>query len=74
MQNRRLTGEEANPMTQEQVKEVNGGMPLLADLCLRERSDPLGVIRVLGKMVTCVYGRAVTYSFPDSLITAYDTQ
>ena len=71
MKNRRLTGVEANPKTQEQVKEVNGGMLLLADLCLPMRSDPLGVVRGLGKMVTCVYGRAVTYSFSDPLITEY---
>ena len=29
------------------------------------RSDPVGMIRGLGEVVTCVYGPAVTYAFPD---------
>ena len=45
MQNRYLTGEEGNPKTKEKLKEANGGIPLLTDLCLAMRSDPLGVIR-----------------------------
>ena len=56
MQNRNLTGEEKNPKTREEMREVNGGMPLLTDLCLAMRSDPLGVIRGLGEVVTCIYG------------------
>ena len=71
MQNRHLTGEEKNPKTKEELKEANGGMPLLADLCLAMRSDPLGMIRGLGEVVTCIYGPAVTYAFPDPLVTAY---
>ena len=71
MQNRYMTGEEKNPKTREEWKKVNGGMPLLTDLCLAMRSDPLGVIRGLEEGVTCIYGPAVTYAFPDPLVTAY---
>ena len=51
MQNRYLTGEE--------VREANGGIPLLTDLCLAMRSDLVGMIRGLGEVVSCVYGPAV---------------
>ena len=71
MQNRYLTGEEKNPKTKEELKEANGGMPLLTDLCLAMRSDPLGLTRGLGEVVTCIYGPAVTYTFPDPLVVAY---
>ena len=71
MQNRYLLVEEKNPKTREELKEANGGMPLLTDLCLAMRSDPLGMIRGLGEVVTCIYGPAVTYAFPDSLVAAY---
>ena len=50
---------------------MNGGMPLLTDLCLAMRSDPLGMARRLGEVVTCIYGPAVTYAFPDPLVAAY---
>ena len=71
MQNRHLKGKEANPNTKKQVKEVTGGMPLLTELCFAMSSDPVGVVRGLGEVVTCVYGPAVTYAFTDPLITAY---
>ena len=71
MQNRYMTGEEKNPKTKEEWRKVNGGMPLLTDLCLAMRSDPMGIIRGLEEVVTCVYGPAVTYAFPDPLVTAY---
>ena len=60
MQNRYLTGEEKNPKKKEELKEANGGMPLLTDLCPAMRSDPLGMIRGLAEVVTCIYGPAVT--------------
>ena len=53
------------------MREANGGIPLLIDLCLAMRSDPVGIIRGLGEVVTCVYGPAVTYAFPDLLVVAY---
>ena len=68
MQNRNLTGEERNPKTSGEVREANGGIP---DLCFAMRSDPVGMIRGLGEVVTCVYGPAVTYAFPDSLVVTY---
>ena len=71
MQNRYLTGEERNPKTREEVREANGGISLLTDLCLAMRSDPVGMIRGLGEVVTCVYGPAMTYAFPDPLVVAY---
>ena len=71
MQNRHLTGEEKNPKTQDEWRKVNGGMPLLTDLCLAMRSDPMAIIRGLEEVVTCIYGPAVTYAFPDPVVTAY---
>ena len=71
MQNRYLTGEERNPKTGVEMREVNGGIPLLTDLCLARRSDPLGMIRGIGEVLTCFYGPTVTYAFPDTLVTAY---
>ena len=71
MQKRHLTGEEKSPKTQDEWRKVNGGVPLLTDLCLAMRSDPMGIIRGLEEVVTCIYGPAVTYAFPDPLVTAY---
>ena len=42
MQNRHMTGVEKNPKTKDERRKVNGGMPLLTDLCLAMRSDPSG--------------------------------
>ena len=71
MQNRHMTGEEKNPKSREEWKKMNGGMPLLTDLCLAMRSGPMGIIRGLEEVVTCIYGPAVTYAFPDPLVTTY---
>ena len=71
MQNRHLTGEEKKRKSRDEWRKVNGGMPLLTDLCLAMRSDPMGIIRGLEEVVTCIYGPAVTYAFPDPLVTAY---
>ena len=60
MQKRHLTVEETDPKTMELVKEMNGRMPILTDLCLASRSEPLGVVRGLGEVVTFIYGPAVT--------------
>ena len=43
----------------------------MTDLCLVMRSDPMRMIRGLGEVVTCIYGPAVTFAFPDPLVTAY---
>ena len=71
MQNRHMTSVEKNPKSREEWKKMNGGMPLLTDLCLAMRSDPMGIIRGLEEVVTCIYGPAVTYAFPDPLVTTY---
>ena len=71
MQNRYLTGEERNLKTREEMREANGGIPLLTNLGLAMRYDPLGTIRGLGELVTCAYRPAVTYTFPDPLGAAY---
>ena len=71
MQNRHLTGEERSAKTREEVREANGGISLLNDLCLSMRSDPLVISMGLGEAVTCVYGPAVTYAFQDPLVAAY---
>ena len=71
MQNRHMTGEDKNPTSREEWKKMNGGMPLLTDLCLAMRSDPMGIIRGLEEVVTCIYGPTVTYAFPDPLVTTY---
>ena len=53
------------------LEDTQSGMPILTDLCLAMVSDPLGMIRGLGELVTCIYGPAVTYAFPDPLVAAY---
>ena len=71
MQNRHMTSEEKNPKTKDEWRQMNGGMPLLTYLCLAMRSDPMGIIRGLEEVVTFIYGPAVTYAFPDPLVSAY---
>ena len=74
MQNQHLTGEMRSPKTKQEVREINVGMPLLTDLCVALRWDPLGVVRGLGEVLTCIYGPGVTYDFPDPLVRRTDTQ
>ena len=71
MHNRYLMGEERNPKMREEVREANGGITFLTDLCLAMRSNPVWMISGLGEVVTCVYGPAVTYAFPVPLVVAY---
>ena len=47
MQNRYLTGKERSPKTREELREANGGILLLTDMCLAMRSDPLGMVKGL---------------------------
>ena len=42
MQCRHLTGEARSAKTREEAREANGGIPLLTDLCMAMRSDPVG--------------------------------
>ena len=71
MQNRHMTSEEKNPKMRDEWREANGGIPRLTDLCLAMRSDPVGMIRGLEEVVTCICGPVVTYAFPDSFVAAY---
>ena len=47
------------------------GMPLLTDLSLAMRTDPLALIRGATEFVTVIYGPAVTFAFPDVKVEAY---
>ena len=46
-------------------------MPLLTDLSLAMRTDPLALIRGVTEFVTVIYGPAVTFAFPDVRVEAY---
>ena len=48
-----------------------GGMPLLTDLSLAMRTDPLALIRGATEFVTVIYGPAVTFAFPGVKVKAY---
>ena len=48
-----------------------GGMPLLTDLSLAMRTDPLALISGATEFVTVIYGPAVTFAFPDVKVEAY---
>ena len=60
------TGENKSIERENDVRHYVGGMPLLTDLCLAMRSDPLALIRAVGAFVTVIYGPAVTFAFPDA--------
>ena len=48
-----------------------GGMPLLTDLNLAVRTDPLALIRGTTEFVTVIYGPAITLAFHDVKVKAY---
>ena len=62
--NRFGTGEDETIQREEEVRRFNGGMPLLTDLSLAMRTDPLALIRGASEFVTVIYGPAVTFAFP----------
>ena len=64
-QNRFGTGEDETIERKEDVRRYVGGMPLLTDLSLAMRTDPLALIRGVTEFVTVIYGPAVTFAFPD---------
>ena len=47
------------------------GMPLLTDLAVRMRIDPLALIHGLREFVTVVYGPVMSFAFPDVQVKAY---
>ena len=69
-QNRFGTEEDETIERKEDVRHV-GGMPLLTDLSLAMRTDPLALIRGATEFVTVIYGKAVTFAFPDVKVEAY---
>ena len=70
-QNRFGTGEDETTEREEDVRRHVGGMPLLTDLSLAMRTDPLALIRGVTEFVTVIYGPAVTFAFPDVKVEAY---
>ena len=70
-QNRFGTGEDETIEREEDVRQHVGGMPLLTDLSLAMRTDPLALIRGATEFVTVIYGPAVTFAFPDVKVEAY---
>ena len=70
-QNRFGTGEDETIEREEDVRRHVGGMPLLTDLSLAMRTDPLALIRGATEFVTVIYGPAVTFAFPDVKVGAY---
>ena len=70
-QNRFGTGEDETIEREEDVRRHAGGMPLLNDLSLAMRTDPLALIRGSTEFVAIIYGPAVTFAFPDVKVEAY---
>ena len=70
-QNRFGTGEDETIEREEDVRRHVGGIPLLTDLSLAMRTDPLALIRGVTEFVTVIYGPAVTFAFPDVKVEAY---
>ena len=70
-QNRFGTGEDDTIEREEDVRLHVGGMPLLTDLSLAMRTDPIALIRGATEFVTVIYGPAVTFAFPDVKVEAY---
>ena len=70
-QNRFGTGEDETIQKQKDVRSHAGGMPLLTDLSLAMKTDPLLLIRGATEFVTVIYGPAVTFAFPDVKVEAY---
>ena len=70
-QNRFGTGEDETIEKEEDVRRHAKGMPLLTDLSLGMRTDPLALIRGAKEFVTVIYVPAVTFAIPDVKVEAY---
>ena len=70
-QNRFGTEKDETIQREEDVGRHVGGMPLLTDLSLAMRTDPLALIRGATEFVTVIYGPAGTFVFPDVKKEAY---
>ena len=69
-QNRSIAGEEKVATGASEFKQYSG-MPLLTDLAVMMRIDPLALVHGLGEFVTVVYGPVVSFVFPDVQLKAY---
>ena len=58
-------GEDETIGREEDVRRHVEGMPLLTDLSLALRTDPLALIRGATEFVTVIYRPTVTFAFPD---------
>ena len=70
-QNRFGTGEDETIEREEDVRRHAGGMPLLTDLSLAMRTNPIALIRGAMEFLRVVYGPAVMFAFPDVKVEAY---
>ena len=70
-QNRFGMAEDETIEREEDVRRHIGGMPLITDLSLAMRNDPLALIRGATEFVTRIYGPAITFAFPDVKVEAY---
>ena len=69
-QNRSVTGEDKVATDASECKQYCG-MPLLIDLAVMMRIDPLALIHGLWEFVTVVYGPVMSFVFPDVQVKAY---
>ena len=69
-QNRSVTGEDKVATDAGECKQYCD-MPLLTDLAVMMRIDPLALIHGLREFVTVVYGPAMSFAFPDVQVKAY---
>ena len=65
------TGEDETIQKEEDVRRHPGGMPLLTNLSLAMRTDPLALIRGATEFVTVIYGPAVTFASLDVIVEAF---
>ena len=72
-QNHFGTREDETIQREEDVRRHAGGMPLLTDLSLAMRTDPLALIRGATEFMAVIYGPSVTFAFPDFKLEAYRT-
>ena len=69
-QNRSITGEDKVATDAGECKQYCG-MPLLTDLAVMMRIDPLALILELREFVTVVNGSVMSFAFPDVQVKAY---
>ena len=69
-QNRSFTGEDKVATGASECKQFCG-MPLLTDLAVMMRIDPLALVHGLREFATVVYGPVMSFVFPDVQVRAY---